>query len=263
MKKKPVPLANTRIARTVLLCAVLLAAAVVYLGLRRGRGTDEAAELARPKPAVVEIAQAAVRAMDTTVSAQGTLVSPQGASARIAAVAPARLVEVRVREGDRVAASQVVAVLDSHVQQAQVRSAASALRASQLQAKQARLAARSAATENADAVQAARLELDMAETELQKLKNGARPQELAQADQAVRQAQATRDRAQTELDRANPHPDQTQGRMPNRGGHVPDLPVFAFDQFQTNPAIRHAFAKTDRRVARRDFWWQRRPVAAR
>ena len=45
----------------------------------------------------------------------------------------------------------------------------------------------------------------------------------------------------------NPHAQQTQRRMPDGRRHAPYLAVFALDQFQTDPAIRHAFAKTDRR----------------
>ena len=51
---------------------------------------------------------------------------------------------------------------------------------------------------------------------------------------------------------------QTQRRMANDGGHSPHLPVFTFNQFQANPAIRHAFAETDGRDARRDLAWQGR-----
>jgi hypothetical protein len=46
------------------------------------------------------------------------------------------------------------------------------------------------------------------------------------------------------------HPDQPQGRMADGGGHPPHLTVFAFNQFQPNPAIGNAFAETNRRLAR-------------
>src|ERR1039458_4477041 len=46
---------------------------------------------------------------------------------------------------------------------------------------------------------------------------------------------------------------QSQRRMADGGGHAAHLPVFAFDQFQPNPAIRYAFTETNRRVARRNF----------
>jgi RND family efflux transporter MFP subunit len=139
--------------------------------------------------------------MDTVVSAQGTLIPAQGASARVAVVTPGRLLNVRVREGDHVSAGQVVAVIESAVQQAQATSAAAALRASRLQAEQAKQEVGATRTEHENAVKVARLDLQTAETELVKLKKGARPQEIAQADQAVNQAQATYERAVTELER--------------------------------------------------------------
>lgn len=168
-----------------------------------GKKAEESSDATDVKPVVVDMTQAMVRPMDTTVSAQGTLTSPQGASARVTAVNAGRLIAVRVREGDRVTAGQVVAVIDSRTQQAQAQSAGSALRASQLQARQTSLEAQAAETDHANAVKLAKLELESAKTEQRKLRNGARPQEIAQSDQAVNQAQANLDRAATELDRVS------------------------------------------------------------
>jgi HlyD family secretion protein len=166
------------------------------------RGGGEPPDEAKAKPVLVDIAIAQIGAVDTVVTAQGTLIPSQGFCARVAAPSGGRLTSVSVREGDRVKAGQVLAVVDSRVQSAQAQSAASALRVSELQAKQAKLAVQVAATDHANSVEVARLDLQMAQTELAKLKNGARPQEVAQAEQAVKQAQATRDRAATEIDRA-------------------------------------------------------------
>ena len=46
---------------------------------------------------------------------------------------------------------------------------------------------------------------------------------------------------------------QSQRRMADGGGHAAYLAVFAFNQFQPNPAIRHAFAETDGRVTRGNY----------
>lgn len=180
------------------------AAAVLLIGyaiLARVGKVPDASEEPKPKPALVEVALARTRPMDTVVTAAGTLVPSQGFCARVAPPSAGRLQSVQVREGDRVRRGQILAVIDSRVQNAQARSAASALTVSQLQARQANLAAQAAATDQSSAVEVAQLDLDMAETELQKLRNGARPQEIAQADQAVKQAQATRDRAASEIER--------------------------------------------------------------
>lgn len=167
----------------------------------------------------VEFATATTQAMETVIAAQGTLASGQGAVARVAAAMPGRLLTVRVREGDHVTAGQVIATIDNRPQQAQAQSARAALGVSEAQAREAALAARAAATDQNNSVQVAQLALDSAkvdranaiqqaqnalqaaQTDLKKTRAGARPQEIAQADQAVRQAQATRDRADLELQR--------------------------------------------------------------
>jgi RND family efflux transporter MFP subunit len=191
-------------------------------GCGRGGQTNEAPgkdEEPKAEPVAVEIVPATVRSMATTIHTQGTLAPAQGASARVAVVAAGRLLAVRVREGDRVATAQVLAIVDSRPQEAQAASAAAALAAAETQARQADLATRAAAADQASAEHLARLALEAArldrdttvkqaqialngaETELAKLRAGARPQEIAQADQAISQAKATRDRAATELDR--------------------------------------------------------------
>jgi HlyD family secretion protein len=207
--------------RFVLLTATMgLCALTALTGCRKGAPADApAAEVKKMDPVAVEVATAELANLDVTVPAQGILAAAQGASARVAVVTPARLLEVRVREGDRVQAGQVVAVVDSRQQQAQALSASAAVTASQSQARQADLAVSALETDQNNAVRLAQLSLtaaqqdrvssvqlaknalEAAQTDLQKTKAGARPQELAQADQAVNQATATRDRAQTELQR--------------------------------------------------------------
>lgn len=185
------------------LIALVLVALIVVLGFAlRHRGASSTEEdSVKAGVATVEIASVEVRPVDTIVSAQGTLSASQGASAAIAPVSAGRLVSVRVREGDVVRAGQVVAVLDSRVPQAEAASASSGLRISQMQAQQTAIAEKAASTEYENAVETAKLELEIAQAELKNVESGARPQEIAQADQAVKQAQATRDRAATELDR--------------------------------------------------------------
>lgn len=54
------------------------------------------------------------------------------------------------------------------------------------------------------------------------------------------------------LKRADANTDQTQGWMPDGGSHAPHLTVFALDQLNGNPTIRHGLAETDRWNAWRD-----------
>jgi len=180
---------------------------------------DEKEGAGPTQPVEVEIADATVRPMEVTVVGQGTLTAAQGASVKVAPVAPGRLTTVLVREGDHVSAGQVVATLDSRVQEAQARSAAAALTAAEAQVRQSRIAATAAAEDQSSAVKLARLALrsaeidrdtsvrnartalSAAETDLRKVQAGARPQEIATASSAVAQARATRDRTATELER--------------------------------------------------------------
>ncbi len=200
---------------------VLLASLGGLAGCRRGASSAEAAKPDAPEaaPVTVEMATAEIRPMAATVSAQGTLAPGQGAVAHVAATTAGRLVSVLVREGDRVTAGQTVAVVDNRVGQAQARSAASALTVSQAQARQSELSVRALETDQANgvrlalltlqaalldrdsAIQQARTALLASQTDLQKTQAGARPQEIAQSEQAVAQALATRDRAASEVQR--------------------------------------------------------------
>lgn len=196
-------------------CLLLLS----LLGGCKHKAVEAAADAPSAEPTAVEFATATQRSMETVIAAQGTLAPGQGAVARVAPSTPGRLLSVRVREGDRVVAGQVIATLDNRPQQAQARSAQAALNVSREQAREAELAARAAATDQGNVVKVAELALESArldrdngikqaqnavqaaQTDLRKTQAGARPQEIAQADLAVRQAQATRDRAEIELQR--------------------------------------------------------------
>ena len=191
---------------------------VFPLGCRKKQAAEDTADAAAA-PVTVELAAAETQPIEVTVRGQGTLSPGQGATARVAASVAGRLLEVRVKEGDSVRMGQVVAVVDNRPQQAQARSAQYALSTSEAQSRQSELAARAAATDQDNSVRIARLAvqsaqqdransvqqasaaLKAAQVDLQKLRAGARPQEIAQSAQAIVQAEATRNRAQTELDR--------------------------------------------------------------
>lgn len=185
----------------------------------RGGAAAEKDKAEAAEPVAVQIAAAAVKPVDMVVAAQGTLAARQGASVKVAPVAAGRLTEVRVKEGDRVTAGQVIAVVDMRIQRAQQQSASAALSTAEAQAQQAALAAnasssdvrsminvtqlglQSAILDRDNGVRSAETALRAAETDLTKTRAGARPQEIAQADQQVTQAKATRDRAAAELER--------------------------------------------------------------
>lgn len=207
------------IGRLVLLCALGLAGSALYGCGRDAAAQESAASAGTAAPAVVETAPVERRTMEVLVSCPGTLVPSQGASARVAPPFAGRIKTVLVREGDHVQAGQLLAELENRTLAEQSRSAAAALAAAERQAQEASLAAKAAAVDHAAAVNAAtlalkaaildrdnniqqaKIALDTAETDLKKLKAGARPQEIAQAEQSVLQAQANRDRAAQEAAR--------------------------------------------------------------
>jgi hypothetical protein len=60
---------------------------------------------------------------------------------------------------------------------------------------------------------------------------------------------------------ANAH--QPQCWMSYGSGHAAYLAVLAFNQFEPDPAIRHALAETDGWITRWDLWlWLKHPSAA-
>lgn len=201
--------------------AVVVAAPLFCLvGCSSHKGDEESSDQAPALEAVtVETALARVQPIAATILAHGRLEPAPGADAKVAAPISGKLSAVFVRQGDPVQAGQVVAIVDAKPLRAQSLSAQAALSAALAQAQQAELAYKAAQSDQASSVQLAQLALETAQkdrdnavqqaeinlataqTELKKLKAGARPQEIAQADQAVAQAKATRDRDAAELER--------------------------------------------------------------
>lgn len=193
----------------------------VCLGLLVGCSTKATVEEAKEEApaAVVTVTKAARQDIEETVTAQGTFQSAQGAATKLAPQMAGRLVSVLVKEGDQVTAGQILATLDTRALTAQARSAEAGYRASTATASQAQLAARAAASdqessvrvaqlavdaatvERDGAIQAAQTSLNLAKTDLAKTLAGARPQEILQGQDALRQAEATRSRAAKEVER--------------------------------------------------------------
>ncbi len=145
-------------------------------------GADAAGADAAAEPIAVEVASVALKPVETIVSARGTLVAAQGASARVAVVAPGRLLQVLVREGDRVSAGQLLALVDNRTAQAGERSAQAALSASLADVRQAEIATRATQSDQSNTLKQAQLALQSAITE----RDGA----VRQAAIALRSAQS-------------------------------------------------------------------------
>ena len=189
--------------RTLLLAALLV-----------GCGRPPAKEAAgdEPAPATVEVATVEQRDVPNTLPVDGSLVLPEGASTRLAPTVAGKLVEVTVKEGDRVSAGQLLARIDTRALVATSQSAAAGASSALATAAQTDLAYQAAQADQAASVRTARLALDaaiadadatvgQAAVELRRLRAGARPQEIAQAQQAVDQARIARDKAKIDADR--------------------------------------------------------------
>ncbi len=160
---------------------------------------------------VVEVGAPQLKTIRETMTLDGTFLISQGNLARLSAAVAGRLTDVLVKEGDHVSAGQVLARVDRRVLDSQSKSAAAAAAAAKSQTRQASAALRALASEHASSVKTARLSLEAAEVErssnvdqarldLQRLKAGARPEELALAGQSLNQARVN---AQLARDTAN------------------------------------------------------------
>ena len=186
--------------------------AVTTLALCGCKAAAPADEDASPENVKVETAVATAKNIRETLAVDGQFVVAEGASAKLAPVAVGKLQNVLVKEGDRVHKGQVLAVLDMRVQLNQAKSALSAHQVALAQAKQSEATLRAAQADQANQVQIARAglasaiaerdsDVRQAELDVQRLRAGARPEELAQANQAVIQARISLDRAKADRDR--------------------------------------------------------------
>ncbi len=178
-----------------------------------GCRSNPAASEPEPSPVLaVEIAKVTSRDIHELLPIDGSFTLAPGDFARLAPVAPGKIQRVLVKEGDHVKAGQLLATIDMTVLNAQKASASANAAAAQATARQAASALSAARFDFSAAVTTAELNLqaviaerdaniEQAQLELSKLKAGARPQEVSQAEQAVRQAQVTRDKALADAER--------------------------------------------------------------
>ncbi len=163
-------------------------------------------------PASVSVARATQQDVRDTLSIDGSFALPEGRSTKLAASTAGRLVKVIVKEGDTVKAGQLVATIDTRVLAAQNQSASSAAAAASATSRQSDLALKAAQADQQAGVQAAQLALEVAaderaaniaqaQTEYDRLQAGARPEEIAQAEQTLAQARINRDSAKAQADR--------------------------------------------------------------
>ncbi len=182
--------------------AGLTVAALVGLGVMAFvKGTKEPDHKVSSGIAVAQETEAvtveAIPVRVRTVSERQAFTGTVGSSlsADVAAKVMGRVMAVFVREGDRVQAGQMLVQLDNADLLAQVRQAEAAVAATRAALNQARIALNIQRTQSQTRIEQARAELNQALEQLSIVKEGARRQEKAQADEAVRQALAAYNRA--------------------------------------------------------------------
>ncbi|MDM7460182.1 MAG: efflux RND transporter periplasmic adaptor subunit [bacterium] len=178
------------------------AIAVSLAACGRGRGGAPASQAQASEAAAVSVAVEQIRLGSLTESASVTGELQSYNDTTVAAKLGGRIVEVRVREGDRVRRGDVIAVQDPTDLQLQLRQAESAVRAAESNLRQAEIAARTQPAQTEAQIQAAKAALEAARARLRALQAGARPQERQQAEQAVAAARANFELAKANFERA-------------------------------------------------------------
>ncbi|MFN4033131.1 MAG: efflux RND transporter periplasmic adaptor subunit [Fimbriimonadales bacterium] len=168
----------------------------------RGRGGAPAPQAQASEAAAVSVAVEPIKVGSLTESASVTGELQSYNDTTVAPKLGGRIVEMRVREGDRVRKGDVIAVQDPTDLQLQLRQAESAVRAAESNLRQAEIAARTQPAQTEAQIQAAKAALEAARARLRALQAGARPQERQQAEQAVAAARANFELAQANFERA-------------------------------------------------------------
>ncbi len=179
--------------KAVLLGALILVLAVAAIWLRRSGTTESAAQTMR----TATVARGDISA---TVSASGTL-EPY-AKVEVRSRATGTVVKVNVQEGDKVGKGQPLAVIDDSDAQTDYQMAQANLSASQAKLAQARMQLTATRASNLGQVSEAQAALRTAQAQLAQVLAGSRPEEIAQAREAVMQAQSSADLARVSLERA-------------------------------------------------------------
>lgn len=182
---------------TGLLLAVFLSACG-----RSGGGGAPAPQAQANEAAAVSVAVETIRTgtLTETASVTGELQSYEDTT--VGAKLGGRIIQIRVREGDRVRKGDILAVQDDSDLRLQLRQAEAAIRAAEANLKQAEIAARTQPWQTEAQIQAAKAGLEAARARLRALQNGARPQERQQAEQAVAAARANFELAKANYERA-------------------------------------------------------------
>ena len=184
----------------VVLFALSMTALSLLLSGCRGSAPAPQAGASEAGTVAVEVATVQTGDLSEEIEVTGDLASY--ADTVVATKLGGRIVEVRVREGDRVQKGQVIAAQDQSDLRVQLRQAEAAVQAAEANLKQAEVAARVQPGQTDAQIQAARAALLAAQARLRALQTGARPQERQQAEQQVAAARANFELAKANFERA-------------------------------------------------------------
>ncbi|MBI1755865.1 MAG: efflux RND transporter periplasmic adaptor subunit [Fimbriimonas ginsengisoli] len=167
------------------------------------RGAQERAKktqqmLSDPTKSVL-VMTARTQPIDETMEITGQVTTTQ--DSQVGAKQSGRLVGVYVRDGDRVAAGQLLAAQDATSANAQLSSAYAGLTSARSALSQAKSNAAIGPSKSSAAVAAAEAQLRSAKSSLAKAKAGGRAEEREQADWNVRSAKSNMETARRDLDR--------------------------------------------------------------
>lgn len=172
-------------------------------------------EVAAPEPEpvlTVESAKVTTQDINELVPIDGAFVLSATDFAKLAPVSAGKIQAVFAKEGDKVKKGQLLAKIDTSVLDAQRSSASASSASASALASQSEASLRAAEADYSATVKTAQLTLEatvseqnanieQAQIELDRLKAGGRPQEVSQAQQAVKQAQVNRDQAYANAER--------------------------------------------------------------
>jgi RND family efflux transporter MFP subunit len=207
------PLRSKAVGIGVLL--ILMFVVGVWWGRRERRPSHEneaAAQQASPPPAVrVDTIKVQKGESAETIEVTGTVKT--SLTSDLAPKVMSKVAAVYVKEGDRVRAGQTLVRLESADLAAQARQAEAAVLAARAELAQAQTGAVIQRTQSSTRVEQSRASLKQAQEQLSLVKEGARTQQKAQADESVRQAEAGKAQVEESVRQAKAGLAQAQAQL--------------------------------------------------
>lgn len=194
---------------------ILMFAVGVWWGRREKKPSHETEAVAQqtsPPPAV-RVETMTVRTSESAETIEVTGTVKTSLTSDLAPKVMSKVAAVYVKEGDHVRAGQTLVRLESADLAAQVRQAEAAVLAAKAGLAQAQTGAVIQRTQSSTRVEQARAALKQAQEQLSLVKEGARKQQKAVADEAVRQAEAGRAQAEEGVRQARAGLAQAQAQL--------------------------------------------------